>query len=95
MLMYYNYFLKTNDLLLKSTLPDCIWSANNVNVQAFFFLAEVNLQLGRCSTCKTLGESSGHTAVVCQCLRGTESRQNHRITESQNSRGWKGPLWVI
>jgi len=21
--------------------------------------------------------------------------QNHRITESQNSRGWKGPLWVI
>jgi len=22
-------------------------------------------------------------------------RGNHRITESQNSRGWKGPLWVI
>jgi len=21
--------------------------------------------------------------------------ENHRITESQNSRGWKGPLWVI
>jgi len=21
--------------------------------------------------------------------------QNHRITESQNVRGWKGPLWVI
>ena len=21
--------------------------------------------------------------------------QVHRITESQNSRGWKGPLWVI
>jgi len=21
--------------------------------------------------------------------------QRHRITESQNSRGWKGPLWVI
>jgi len=21
--------------------------------------------------------------------------RNHRITESQNSRGWKGPLWVI
>jgi len=20
---------------------------------------------------------------------------NHRITESQNNRGWKGPLWVI
>ena len=20
---------------------------------------------------------------------------NHRVTESQNSRGWKGPLWVI
>jgi len=24
-----------------------------------------------------------------------EWSQNHRITESQNSRGWKGPLWVI
>ena len=24
----------------------------------------------------------------------TES-QNHRITESQNVRGWKGHLWVI
>ena len=22
-------------------------------------------------------------------------KRNHRITESQNSRGWKGPLWVI
>jgi len=21
--------------------------------------------------------------------------QNHRITESQNGRGWKGPLWII
>jgi len=21
--------------------------------------------------------------------------RGHRITESQNSRGWKGPLWVI
>jgi len=21
--------------------------------------------------------------------------QNHRITESQNGRGWKGPLWVV
>jgi len=24
----------------------------------------------------------------------TESK-NHRITESQNVRGWKGPLWVV
>jgi len=24
----------------------------------------------------------------------TES-QNHRITESQNGKGWKGPLWII
>jgi len=24
-----------------------------------------------------------------------EEYQNHRITESQNGRGWKGPLWVI
>ena len=24
-----------------------------------------------------------------------EAKAYHRITESQNSRGWKGPLWVI
>jgi len=30
-------------------------------------------------------------------LTETANRENrnHRITESQNSRGWKGPLWVI
>jgi len=27
--------------------------------------------------------------------RGREELAGHRITESQNSRGWKGPLWVI
>jgi len=32
-----------------------------------------------------------------RALQGTLAhvKQNHRITESQNSRGWKGPLWVI
>jgi len=25
----------------------------------------------------------------------TISQKCYRITESQNSRGWKGPLWVI
>ena len=29
-----------------------------------------------------------YVLLFCDC-------QNHRITESQNSRGWKGPLWVI
>jgi len=24
-----------------------------------------------------------------------DETQNHRITESQNSRGWKGPVWDI
>jgi len=28
------------------------------------------------------------------CCVGPDTK-NHRITESQNSRGWKGPLWVI
>jgi len=32
----------------------------------------------------------------CEDDRGARCwRGNHRITESQNSRGWKGPLWVI
>ena len=33
--------------------------------------------------------------AVRKKLLGTGQQQNHRITESQNSRGWKGPLWVI
>ena len=28
-------------------------------------------------------------------LKQRKLQLNHRITESQNSRGWKGPLWVI
>jgi len=28
-------------------------------------------------------------------VSGPQEEVNHRITESQNSRGWKGPLWVI
>jgi len=27
--------------------------------------------------------------------QNTEPSPTHRITESQNGRGWKGPLWVI
>jgi len=23
------------------------------------------------------------------------TKESHRITESQNGRGWKGPLWVM
>jgi len=26
---------------------------------------------------------------------GLSENQRHRITESQNGRGWKRPLWVI
>jgi len=29
------------------------------------------------------------------CSLGRQDTSFHRITESQNSRGWKGPLWVI
>jgi len=37
---------------------------------------------------------------VCSDRAGLRSSwgaksQNHRITESQNGKGWKGPLWVI
>jgi len=32
--------------------------------------------------------------VCCQACQFTES-QNHRITESQNGRGWKAPLGII
>ena len=37
---------------------------------------------------------------LCPSIRGApkaeaETAESHRITESQNSRGWKGPLWVI
>ena len=33
--------------------------------------------------------------AVLQRTINDQSIQNHRITESQNGRGWKGPLWVI
>ena len=36
---------------------------------------------------KSIGDVSGKTDLA--------KLENHRITESQNSRGWKGPLWVI
>jgi len=29
------------------------------------------------------------------CAKRQLRSQNHRITESQNGRGWKGPLWDI
>jgi len=32
----------------------------------------------------------GMTGTTCKSIA-----EIHRITESQNSRGWKGPLWVI
>jgi len=38
-------------------------------------------------------DSSSCPLVLLRCWAGR--RQNHRITESQNSRGWQGPLWVI
>ena len=38
----------------------------------------------------------GHEpAQGLRCKTVVTESQNHRITESQNSRGWKGPLWVI
>ena len=35
------------------------------------------------------------TDALRQPREGKVSALSHRITESQNSRGWKGPLWVI
>ena len=32
---------------------------------------------------------------ICSIIRGWKGLQRHRITESQNGRGWKGPLCVI
>jgi len=47
--------------------------------------AGMSNQLG--NKCSVLNEEEKGNA-------GHES-QDHRITESKNSRGWKGPLWVI
>jgi len=48
---------------------------------------------------KVLGQYSGHTEYNSKSFAGFEANNVtsalHRITESQNSRGWKGPLWVI
>jgi len=33
--------------------------------------------------------------VTSSRMKENHLKLHHRITESQNSRGWKGPLWVI
>jgi len=33
--------------------------------------------------------------AVCLTIQGPSLLLDHRITESQNVQGWKGPLWVI
>ena len=43
-----------------------------------------------------MGEGSLDTHPAPACFASTHSlSQNHRITESQNVRGWKGPLSII
>jgi len=47
---------------------------------------------------KTVPDSVSFSSMnipVCPFCYFPQSISNHRITESQNSRGWKGPLWVI
>jgi len=34
-------------------------------------------------------------SIYTNVVQTIKSGHSHRITESQNSRGWKGPLWVI
>jgi len=43
---------------------------------------------------KTRKSTSTHKLTLSNVINSHIS-QNHRITESQNGRGWKGPLWVI
>ena len=41
-------------------------------------------------------EKKTTTKLLQESIRNTPpAKTDHRITESQNSRGWKGPLWVI
>jgi len=49
------------------------------------------------SHCQAMPEGAPvPTAKLAGCLSPLHaSAQNHRITESQNIMGWKGPLWVI
>ena len=50
--------------------------------------------------CKEVMKSGPRTTpgfpnISCFIFVHRPESQNHGITESQNSRGWKGPLWVI
>ena len=42
-----------------------------------------------------LMEEDGWLHSTAAAASPSHDAENHRITESQNSRGWKGPLWVI
>jgi len=54
----------------------------------------VRLGVGLCPASFGNKDRKVSTVMKPNLLVYTES-QNHRITESQNSRGWKGRLWVI
>jgi len=49
------------------------------------------------SRCLLVTEQNVPVLAVGKCLEhGRQDKAlGHRITESQNGRGWKGPLWVI
>jgi len=70
-------------------------------------LVEQDQALVRCGRQVTLGATGGWCVVLDCCTVHLElaaglsgaayvhSLQFHRITELQNGRGWKGPLWII
>jgi len=44
---------------------------------------------------KGVMENTGKWVKARDGKSPSDQKPCHRITESQNSRGWKGPLWVI
>jgi len=66
----------------------------------FGWLQTLEVELSPLSEGDGMGQIHGHAADLgCLVLRPKclkeETVVTHRITESQNVWGWKGPLWVI
>ena len=73
---------RADNLKLESGKPVLnFWSTNITNRKGSFLFSELSLAEG--------------LSVLFLHNRSKASQQCGRITESQNSRGWKGPLWVI
>jgi len=76
---------KQTPLLARGFNTDVLWTFYPTATAGDPSLRNLNLQASDFSRGRAFWPRGRQTSIAT----------GHRITESQNSRGWKGPLWVI